>query len=219
MIDVVFVFQAGLAVSLALASQTFLETQSLRSPWSFVAVFFLFCLSGATLFAYNVVSHLSLPLYTAHLLLVCAPSAGAAALARFRFDQSFLWCLFFATSAAVLSGCVVAWLPGAHPELAKLVLVSAVFVAAAWSRCRSPAHFWHDLSRSALIALLWWPVTLLGAAVFFLLASTLTDAMGVSHTVINPFVFYGIFYVPFGHMLLLFFRRQNQRCLFEDSIV
>ena len=121
--------------------------------------------------------------------------------------------------AAVLAGCVVAWLPGAHPELAKLVLVSAAFVAAAWSRCRSPAHFWHDLARSVLTALLWWPVTLVGAALFFLLASALTDALGVPHGLVNPFVFYGIFYGPFAHMLLLFFHRQNHRCLFEDSIV
>lgn len=219
-IDAVFVFQCGLAVSLGMASQSFLDTNRLRSRWLYAALFFALCLSGVSLSAYKYSLSLALEMSPGVLLVssVSLLTGLACKLARFSFVSTF-GCVV----GAIGAGSLMLYWWDVHPELAKFSVSLVVFsLICFWERRAKVEHFLYDIARAALMSLLLFPLVLLSAAALFLLFAALADAVGLPRAIANTVVFYGIFHAPNVVMMLLFFRYQAARpaaVADEDSIV
>jgi ABC-type enterochelin transport system permease subunit len=107
-----------------------------------------------------------------------------------------------------------------HPQVARFGLAAAVFGMTAWRRRRSEEHFWGDLRRSVGLGLALWPLAVMASACMFIVFSAVTDLLGISHDIVGPVVFYGIFYFPLATMLVLFERHQAAHRLPDaDSMV
>jgi hypothetical protein len=218
-VDVVFIFQCGLAVSLALASQSYLDSQQFFSKWLIVALSFMLALSGVSLTAYNY--SLSVALSCSPAMLLVSSVSIIAGLAAHLLKATFWLTLSVVAVVLVTTTAAVYWsFWDVHPELAKFVLSVLLFSSVAFYQRRRDDYFLADLSRAALMSLLLFPAVLIFAGVFFLVFAAVADAIGLPRSMVNPVVFYGIFHCPNVILLVLFMRYQSVRpLLIGESIV
>ncbi len=127
-----FVVHCGLALAIALAGSSYMETQKLSGPWTWTALV-LSAILTLSPYADVLRNLLAVP---PSVLLVLAVGGAAAGLAHFRALSAVLTAAV-AASAASLTGLFV-WLSmwQVHPELCKFGLAAVVFGVTAWRRRR-----------------------------------------------------------------------------------
>lgn len=191
-VDVVFCLQCGLAVSLGLAAQAYLDSDRVLSKWLLVSAAFAVALSGMsfTFASYNY----SLALRVSGLLAVStvAIMTGIAArLSKFSFLNTAM-----CVGTAIGIGCLVLLNWEVHPELAKFFVSVVVFSCVCYWRASAPVDFFlPDLFRAALWSMVLFPVLLMFSGVFFLLFAALADFLAFPpRSFVNIVVFYGIFH-------------------------
>ncbi len=219
-VDFAFILQCGLSVSLGLCAQSFLDTEQFMSIWVYVSIFFVFCLSGLSLFtAYDYSFSIGLQMSPAILFVSCSALLFGFTAKLLKFSIAMVGCVVFAV-VGLGSAALYFDLWQVHPELSKLSASILLFCCVCFVRSAARDYFLSDLGRAALMSLLLTPVIFMVAGMCFIVLSAIADLLKFPpRWFVNVLVFYGIFHSPNVVMMLFFFKYQAARPDKEDSIV
>lgn len=203
MFDLIFLLELGTSIAVAFLGSEYLATQRLD------AVYASFSLGGSVLLLLLTrVWGVTTLVVGFDLLSLIPPILFVAFFVAFLFwavlayssKASFIVSLLLPLYA--FSAVLIAFHSyELHPEIAKFCTSTAVFLAIMWhqrpkKRASSLREFGKLLIRALLPMLVFFPLFLIGVAVFFLVFSSVSDYLNVSHSIVNPLIFYGIFYSP-----------------------